>query len=273
MVLKLALALASLIAASVAFPAPTDLNYWFSFGDSYTQTGFNNTDTLPSPGNPLGNPPYPGYTAVGGVNWIDQATVVSNHSLVLTYNFAYGGATIDSKLVTPYLPTVLSLVDQVNLYLNEDKVGRGEKIWRSSKTLFSVWIGINDIGNSYYWTNGSRSAFNDVLMDTYFGLVEKLYDTGARNFLFVNVPPVDRSPLHGTQMLAQDTSAQALEKTVIADYNEKLAKRATTLRLTHPGVKTWIFDSNTAFTTILNDPTKYGFADATSFGNATSFWG
>lgn len=30
-----------------------------SSGDSYTQTGFNDTQSLPAPGNPLGNPPYP----------------------------------------------------------------------------------------------------------------------------------------------------------------------------------------------------------------------
>jgi len=30
------------------------------------------------------------------------------------YNLASGGATTDAKLVTPYLPTVLSFVDQVD---------------------------------------------------------------------------------------------------------------------------------------------------------------
>jgi len=35
------------------------VNYWFSFGDSYTQTGFVTNGTLPTPGNPLGNPTYP----------------------------------------------------------------------------------------------------------------------------------------------------------------------------------------------------------------------
>jgi hypothetical protein len=34
-------------------------NLRFSFGDSYTQTGFNINGTAPSVGNPLGNPLYP----------------------------------------------------------------------------------------------------------------------------------------------------------------------------------------------------------------------
>jgi hypothetical protein len=71
------------------------LIHGFRSGDSYTQTGFDITGTQPAIGNPLGNPTYPGYTATGGANWIDAATVTYNHSIVLTYNFAYGGATID----------------------------------------------------------------------------------------------------------------------------------------------------------------------------------
>ncbi|KZV76539.1 carbohydrate esterase family 16 protein [Peniophora sp. CONT] len=251
-----------------AVPSAIAPNYWFSFGDSYTQTGFDPTGVLPTVGNPLGNPAYPGWTATGGANWIDQATTASNHSLVLTYNYAYGGATINASLVTPYEPTVLSLGDQVDQYLAQPNVGSDNKIWTSDNALFSVWIGINDLGNSYY-ESGDRDAFNDVLLDNYFELVEKLFDTGARNFLFLNVPPTDRSPL----ILAYDASVQALLKSCITDFNTKLAQRASALASTHSGVKTWIYDANTAFNKVLDNPTAYGFSDATSYGGETDFWG
>lgn len=79
------------------------------------------------------------------------------------FNLAYGGATIDSKLVTPYLPTVLwerdifllqnivlkasnrSIVDQVSLfdkYLASKPAGAQ---WSSDNSLFTFWIGINDV--------------------------------------------------------------------------------------------------------------------------------
>lgn len=78
--------------------------------------------------------------------------------MILTYNYAYGGATIDSNLVTPYEPTVLSMTDQVN---SQFLVGAGTKPaatpWTSKNSLFSFWIGINDLGNSYY-ESGNRSA-------------------------------------------------------------------------------------------------------------------
>ena len=80
-----------------------------------------------------------------------------NKSLILTYNFAYGGATIDANLVTPYLPTVLSLIDQVNQFLTSYADKPASSPWKSGNTLFSVWIGINDIGNS--WSlGGDREA-------------------------------------------------------------------------------------------------------------------
>lgn len=126
-------------------------------GDSYTQTGFDPTGILPSPGNVLGNPPYPGWTATGGENWVDFVTTQYNKSLILTYNYAYGGATIDASLVAPFEPTVLSLTDQVNQFLSGAAIKPASTPWTSSNSLFSVFIGINDIGNSYY-QSGDRDA-------------------------------------------------------------------------------------------------------------------
>ena len=37
-------------------------------------------------------------------------------------------------------------------------------------------------------------------------------------------------------------------------------------------VKHHVWDSNTAFSVVLDDPTKYGFVDATSFGQTGDFW-
>jgi hypothetical protein len=83
---------------------------------------------------------------------------------------------------------------------------------------------------------------------------------GARQFLFINVPPIDRSPLvrispslpshirsfdiylciyngDTAQMLAQSTSAQALEKTVIAGFNTKLAAKIAAFKAANSGVR------------------------------------
>lgn len=41
------------------WPGWGGVRHLFTFGDSYTQTGFSVKGTQPSVGNPLGNPPYP----------------------------------------------------------------------------------------------------------------------------------------------------------------------------------------------------------------------
>ncbi|KAJ3979757.1 hypothetical protein F5890DRAFT_1633195, partial [Lentinula detonsa] len=251
--------------------AATAQNYWFSFGDSYTQTGFVTNDTLPAPGNPLGNPVYPGYTATGGANWLDFDATTYNNSLVLTYNYAYGGATIDSSLVAPFEPTVLSVTDQVNEFLDTAASKPASTPWTSANSLFSIWIGINDLGNSYYLSD-NRTSFDTTLLNAEFALVQKLVsycDVGARNFLFLNVPPTDRSPL----MLSQSTEAQAMLKANIIDFNSQLVEFIDDFKASNAGVTTFLWDANTAFTTILNDPTAYGFIDAVSYGTDLGyFW-
>ncbi|KIO31451.1 carbohydrate esterase family 16 protein [Tulasnella calospora MUT 4182] len=263
LVVSSALALAA-GANGLSLPKPAAKpNYWFSFGDSYTTTGFNvTTGPFPSASNPIGNPEFPGYTACGLVtNWVDDMTTKYNKTLTYLYNFAYGGATIDSALVTPYLPTVLSLKDQISEYLGSVASHPKSTPWTSSNSIFSFFIGINDIGNSWY-QSGDRGAFADVLLDEYFDLVQKTYKTGARNFLFINVPGVDKSPL----MLDQPVESQEGEDVVLRQFNKKLAARVLKFQITHLDSKVYLYDSHTRLLDIINHPAKYGFADATSYG-------
>lgn len=52
----------------------------------------------------------PHQTSANGPNWIQALrTTYSVNPELKGYNLAYGGATVDAKFVTPYLPTVLSL--------------------------------------------------------------------------------------------------------------------------------------------------------------------
>jgi hypothetical protein len=118
-------------------------------------------------------------------------TTEYNNSLVLTWNYAYGGAVTDKDLVTPWQPGVLTLVDQVDQFLSYAAKKPAVVPWKSENSLFSFFIGINDIGNSFYLP-GSRdeyvvlvvplnmicdkyafASFNDVLLNRYFGLVQK----------------------------------------------------------------------------------------------------
>ncbi|KAJ7085535.1 hypothetical protein C8R44DRAFT_721645 [Mycena epipterygia] len=253
-------------------PFAGPINFWFPFGDSYTTTDFNTTSVLPNIHNPLGNPPFPGFTGGGGENYVGFDTSTFNSSVIFTYNYAFGGATINASLVTPFEPTVLSLIDQVNEFLTGGVAGKPAATpWTSANALFSVWIGVNDLAGSYF-EPGDRGAFADTLLDEYFALTQKLvrrFAVGARNFLFLNVPRVDLTPL----IIAEGTAAQAQLKSVIDDFNTRLAARVSSFKGNNTGVTTWLWDSNAFFTTILSAPTQFGFVDAVSFGNTGDFWG
>lgn len=85
---------------------------------------------------------------------------------------------------------MLSMTDQVNQFLSGAALKPASTQWSSDNSLFSFWIGINDIGNSYY-ESGNRTAlvvacivritsahlshrFSSTLLDAYFALVEKI---------------------------------------------------------------------------------------------------
>ncbi|KAG8894012.1 hypothetical protein FRC00_009694, partial [Tulasnella sp. 408] len=280
-------------------PVPTATpKYWFSFGDSYTATvGLCKT--------------LLGYTACGFVtNWIDEMIVQFNESHLYAYNFAYGGATIDATIVEPYTSTVLSMTDQMNQFLANLSPPPSYAPWTSSDSIFSFFIGINDVGEcstppsraempefscaspkiqaglggrigatgprtqSYHSTGNlsdllpSSISYTGILMDAYFALVQKAYDAGARNFLFVNVPCVERSPYVLGLGTAEEVGIPM--KTAIDGYNAELINRVNAFKTANSGVTAWIYDSNTRLGQILDAPTSYGFQDGTTYGSGSN---
>ncbi|KAM7199128.1 putative endoglucanase type F [Rhypophila sp. PSN 637] len=242
--------------------------YFIAFGDSYSQTGFNINSTKPSASNPLGNPPLPGWTASGGYNWIGFLAS-PNHNFsssnpntpLLTYNFAYGGATTDASLVTPYAPTVLSFIDQVAQFSGSIASKPNYAPWTSENTLFGVWIGVNDVGNS--WWLADYDQLVERIMDSYFGQIRVLYEAGARKFLVLSVPPI-----HLTPAVAQNgPEVQANEAKSIKKYNEVLASRLTAFAQQNAGVDARLLDTWAPFNKALENPTRYGAPNASCYNS------
>jgi phospholipase/lecithinase/hemolysin len=256
MVTSIALAL-SLATTSLAAPYTnnswsgwSNINQLFVFGDSYTQTGFNATSTQPSSSNPFGNPPYPGWTSSNGPNWVGFLTTTYNASALLTYNMAYGGATVDSTLVTPYAPTVISMKDQVlTEFLPTYGSHPTSAPWTSESSLFAFFIGINDVGNSWWLNN---NTLYDTIFSTYSSLLSDVYATGARNFLFLSVPPVNLAPL----TLNQDDGGYATENEgkVILEWNKRLSNMVEAFQANHSGTTAFVHDTWGLFNAVIEDP-------------------
>ncbi|KAG9016244.1 hypothetical protein FRB90_003636 [Tulasnella sp. 427] len=228
--------------------------------------GFDISGTKPNAGNVFGNPAYPGNTACGTVtNWIDEMVTRYNESYIYAYNFAVSGATIDNSIVPAYSTSIKSVTEQVAQFTSNLGSKPSNAPWTSATAIFSFFIGINDIGNSY--TSGDRT---DTLLTAYFNQVQKIYDAGGRNFLFVNVPPVERSPLVDNTLQMVSQSSASTEKAEIISYNTKLASKIQAFKSSHSDVTTYLYDSWSKLTQILNSPKTYGFQDATSQGSGSN---
>ncbi|GFF60194.1 GDSL esterase/lipase At1g29660 [Aspergillus udagawae] len=245
------------VSASVAGALPANTKYLITFGDSYSQTGFNISGSYPSATNPLGNPELPGQTTSGGLNWIGFLASQYNTSLILSFNFAYGGATTNASIVAPWSPSVLSLIDQVNLFSNSIASKPPSAPWNSHNTLAGIWMGINDIGGSY-----ARPDLEMVLievMKSYFGQLQILYNAGIRNFMLLTVPPMQKTPLmieRGSEVVAQETAAVEKYNSLLATYLSKFLSSNTQSRAK-------LIHTRRPFDTAINNPTAYGAPNAT----------
>ena len=93
----------------------------------------------------------------------------------------------------------------------------------------------------------------------------KLYDTGIRNFLIMNVPPLDRDP----DSLNQTDGFRASMVRYIGVFNFRLKFLAINLASRFPETTVFQFDTNWLFTLALNNPKS--FAETSGFTNTTAF--
>lgn len=247
----------SVCAASTNWPGFSGLRYAFTFGDSYTTTWFNfSLLPHPSPSNPLGNPPYPGYTSANGPNWVDYFTVQYNHSLIQTYNLAVGGASIGSGTLPPNTPTYFTLKGQVHdIFIPgyyEDRAP-GAPDWNGRDSVFAIWMGINDVGGSYMRGPAGpdgTDALNERIFAEYAELVDDLYNHGARNFVFLNIPAIERSPL----TVGRGPRDVTLQKAHVEAVNGRITDMAWRLKQKFDGVNVWVYDTHADFSKVIDNP-------------------
>ncbi|KAL2812914.1 hypothetical protein BDW59DRAFT_178367 [Aspergillus cavernicola] len=258
--------LALLASTALAVPYQRTPKYLISFGDSYTATNFNITGAKPSTANPLGNPPYPGWTSAGGPNWISNLVAEYNNSLLLNYNLAYGGATVNASLVPPYTPEVYSLIDQVAEFQEYLSPPPAFAPWKANNTLFAVWEGVNDVGGSWYQPNPDALAAE--IMKQQFEQIQLVYTGGARNFALLTVPPTDRSPYITQGENAEYTMTHL--KAAIASWNTMLSEKATAFAASHPDAVVKVVDTQPVFNEILDSDVEA--ANCWNEDGLTCFW-
>lgn len=145
---------------------------------------------------------------------------------------------------------------------------------KADNTVYSMWIGTNDLGNDALITDSTLhgETISDYI-DCIFQSFDEIYKTGARYFVLMNVAPLDLSPLYGlpsagglpsshywpnkpANTTEQSWKMKEYSSTVntVLDYRVpfeiKLANR-------YPGAHFALFDTHSLISDIYNNPATY----------------
>lgn len=225
------------------WPGFSGLQYAFIFGDSYSTVSWGPASApAPSPADPVGVE-WPGVTSVGPLqpNWVGYMTRGFNQSNLLAYDYAISGNNI-----TGY-------TSQVQTFSATAGMKPAETPWAADNSVFISWIGINDVGQNGVVID---TTINQLMQQT-----QNIYAMGGRNFIYINVPPTDRSPM-GQPMVGLGDK--------ILTWNAQLATSALAFSVQNTDASVLVFSSWDTLTGILNDPSHYNVTDPTTIGGG--FW-
>ncbi|KAL8837930.1 MAG: hypothetical protein Q9176_005406 [Flavoplaca citrina] len=160
-----------------------------------------------------------------------------NDSQILTYNFAFPGASV-SRAATGGKPGN-DLVEQVQGTFRSAYTPDGARAarksmrtqWQSDTSLFLFFFGINDL----------QAVYKQL---------DALYTSGARNFLLLNTPPMEIMPDFtgkggvGTRVTA--LARRQIKRSVEA-FNARLSSLVTSFQVANPEASISVFDMHALF--------------------------
>ncbi|PRQ70486.1 hypothetical protein AAT19DRAFT_11235 [Rhodotorula toruloides] len=267
--LLLVLSLLSLVRpVRSALPPLGDINTLFVLGDSYSATGFD---------------PSKGYdqwaqspdTFGSGRSWsmyIANSTRVPSALYDRTFSLAEGGTPLSPDRSWPNFPKdgIKAEVDRFEEYfVNASTEGQGARpVWTGNRTLFVIWFGVNDFEIAGKMENLALPV-TDGTFDRLREQVTRLYDLGARNFLFPTLSHFHRTPTIRSQA-TPDFDAPAEYEAVYLRWNEKLKETAADLPLTLPDANVQVWDAWSWFGRVLDNAEEFGFKNSSSWCSAYS---
>ncbi|KAF7790330.1 hypothetical protein EIP86_001285 [Pleurotus ostreatoroseus] len=220
------LSLAALV-ASLAFwsssyavaavgPSPRQIKNLVTFGDSYT-------DVV--------------QVGDGGTAWPVYAARDGDFQL---FPFARSGATCSNNITFRPAPSVFE--SQLPLYFTEK--ANGTLRLEPEETIYTLWIGTNDLGANALLTGGGTNGATVVdVMGCAVNWVKTLYQSGARNFLFQNMIPLQKTILYSADSYPnrfwtaeRNTTMWSISMTEMVQTGNDISKlMLQALPATHPG--------------------------------------
>ncbi|NPC73427.1 SGNH/GDSL hydrolase family protein [Corallococcus exiguus] len=210
-----------------------------AFGDSLSDNGTYSTATSGPNTNPSSQISGP---------WVEQLAEALGLTLVASdeggTNYAQGGS------------VTADMTNQVNAYLRAHPVA-------SPTALYVLWGGGNDINHKAQdnpFDSAAIKASATKAASNIDGQIRKLVAAGAKYVLWVNMPPLHRTPVAlaipfglGTTVLSPPTN----------EFNTRWTAALTKLRQDFPTVKFIGMNANTKFNAIIASPSSYGLTNVT----------
>lgn len=211
--------------------------------------------------------------------WPDFISQYSKQSISV-YDFAHAGATCSNKL-TPriYKPVLEAQIPEYTANVSTKLTGKppskttyilsknGTYVPLASKdTLYSIWIGTNDVGAGLLLTDPLEDVSIVNTTACVFDWVQELYDQGARNFLIQQMIPLWLLPMYSptgynTRYWNEphnQTEWSIFIAELVRSGNELQSLRAEYIAPSRfPGARIGIFDSYHLFEDMYNNPAKY----------------
>ncbi|ESZ89558.1 carbohydrate esterase family 16 protein [Sclerotinia borealis F-4128] len=205
-------------------------------------------------------------TSAGGPNWVEYLTScfsgLPSKCTKQFWDFAFAGSDVSTTCTALHHNTAVSLESQI---LEWSTYALPVIPMDPSKTLVTIWIGINDIGDtaSYIFPSHNSTSLHSLytnIITAEFAAIETIYKSGFRNFLFMNLPPLQRTPPNLIR-----PAGPLPNTTMLSSYNRILNTSAHHFSTTHPGTKTMVFDIFFFLSSVLDDPTPYGIKNITNY--------
>ncbi|KAJ7143673.1 carbohydrate esterase family 16 protein [Mycena epipterygia] len=207
----------------------------------------------------------------------DQGTAwpvyAAGYSKTALHPFARSGATCSNNITFRPFPPVFE--DQLPLYFME--TGNGSLHLPADETIYTLWIGTNDLGVDSLITGSNNASVVDVsgcMVDW----VRTLYASGARNFIMQNMIPLELTILYSANSYpnrfwavernASDWSVLMREMVLSGNKLTELMLQALAPSL--PGSHIAIFDSHSLIQDMFNHPALY--LNGTAPLNVTGCW-
>ena len=127
----------------------------------------------------------------------------------MLYNYAVSGAVCSNEIIYRYLAGVYGpfpdVVYEVDAFVADTKYINASthtntlyKNRRSDNTVYSMWIGTNDLGVGAFLTDSSLNMTTiPDYVDCIYDRFDEIYKAGGRYFVLMNTAPLQLSPLYG----------------------------------------------------------------------------